>query len=152
MGSKPQSSFAHQRASASLSSAIHGDLELSCTVLKVLLVLLVLSSMASAFFGSVQSTDRTVVVGEQSRSKSCKEKFICVFPDRFWAAGDISRALGIYTGACQETAVAVAGMVCNRKGNSEFGHLVWSRMLGLRLFCHVNSSGETEEHNQGLMH
>lgn len=131
MGSKPQSSFAHQWFSASLSSAVRSDVESPCTALKVLLVLLLLSLVASAFFGSVQSTGRSVVVGEQSRSKSCREKFICVFPDRLWASGGISRSLGIYTGACQETAVAVAGMVCNRKGNTECVHLVWSPVLGL---------------------
>lgn len=126
MGSKPQSSLAYQWVSASLFSAVRGDVESPCTALKVLLVLLLLSLVASAFFGSVQSTGRSVVVGEQSRSKSCREKFIREFPDRLWVSGAISRALGMYTRACQETAVAVAGMVCNRKGNTECVHLVWS--------------------------
>lgn len=87
---------------------------------------------ASAFFGFVWSTGRNVVVREQNRSKSCREKFICVFPGRLWSAGDISKALGIYTGACQETAVAVAGMVCNRKGSTECVHVAWYCVLGLR--------------------
>lgn len=146
MGSKPQSSFAHQRVSASLCSAVHSDVELPCTALKVLLVLLLLSLIASAFFGFVQSTGRNVVVGEQSRSRNHREKFIFVFPDRLWSAGDISKPLGIYEQTCQETAVAVGGMVCNMKGNTECVHVVWSCMLGLRgCFAMLNRSGETEE-------
>lgn len=132
VGSKPQCYFAHQQVSASLCSAAHSDVESPYTALKMLLVLLVLFSIASAFFGFVQSTGRSVVVGEQSRSKSCRQKLICVFPDRLWAASGISKALGIYSGACQETGVAVAGMVCDGKGNTECVHLVWSCMLGLR--------------------
>lgn len=38
-----------------------------------------------AFLRVVQSTDKSVVVGEQSRSTSHREKFICLYADRLWA-------------------------------------------------------------------
>ena len=85
VGSKPQSSYSHQRVSASL-SVVRGNVRSLCTALIVLVFLLVISSIASAFVGSIQSTGRSIVVGEQSRSKSCwescREKCVCEFPDR----------------------------------------------------------------------
>lgn len=68
-----------------------------------------------AFLRAVQSTGKSVVVEEQCRSTSHREKFICVFADRLWAAGDISKALGICTGACQETVLLLGWFVIGRQ-------------------------------------
>lgn len=54
MGSKPQSSYLHQRVSASLSSAAHSNVRSLCTALTVLVFPLVISSIASAFVTSIE--------------------------------------------------------------------------------------------------
>lgn len=83
-----------------------------------------------AFLRAVQSTGKSVVVEEQCRSTSHREKFnlyVCRQALGCWwhfqSFGYLHRSL---SGNC-----AVAGMVCNRKANTECVHLMGSDMSGL---------------------